>query len=134
MKEILRLHIELDSFNHVESSKGKITFIRFHGDAKSEYFEGIVAPGGVDTQLHAPGEYNKLSARYILEGKDYTGSACKIYIENNGVDKSDGTPMETVPVIYTDSPNLKWMEDSSLSGQVCFEEGELIIHLYADLD
>ena len=41
MKEILRLHIELDSFNSVESKKGKITLIRFHGTAKSDLFEGV---------------------------------------------------------------------------------------------
>ena len=132
MKEILRLHILLDDFNHVESDKGKITFIRFHGNAKSDLFEGIVCSGGVDTQIHRPGEYNMISARYILEGKDFAGAPCKIFIENNGVDRADGTPMDTVPEIFTDSPNLKWLENAVLSGQVCWEDGELIIHIFVD--
>ena len=94
--------------------------ILFHGNCKSDIFQGEIIPGGVDTQIKKDGESKKISARYILKGRDYTGKECQVFIENNGVVDTE-EQLQTKPVIYTDSEALKWLEKEKLIGYVCGE-------------
>ena len=48
--------------------------IRFHGKVDSEIFEVEKQPGRVDTQKQIGNEPRTLSARYVLEGTDKTGT------------------------------------------------------------
>ena len=72
--------------------------------------------GGVDTQKQFGDGVRTLSARYILEGEDYTGKHCHIFIENNG-SFQDGT-IKIKPMIFTDSKALSWMMTADMIGTV----------------
>lgn len=130
MELVLAIDIFIDGAMEVKGKKGEACMISFHGNAQSPYFKGIVIPGGVDTQKEVYGEKRMLSARYVLNGTDDKGKACKIFIENNGTaDWVDGA-MHTVPVIYTDSESLSWLECTPLKGTVTPQEGGVKIQFY----
>lgn len=129
MKEIMRIHVILDSLEEVHGHRGSVVFIPFHGTAEGPCFNGSVLPGGVDTQIQPEGMQKTLSARYILEGTDSSGTPCRIFIENNGTVPVSGT-LHTVPRIITDSKELAWLEDAKLSGTVSPENEGVLISLF----
>ena len=120
MKPIFDVEVILDEIQHIQGVTGEVTMILFHGNCKSDIFQGKIIPGGVDTQIKKNGESKKISARYILKGRDYTGKECQVFIENNGVVDTE-EQLQTKPVIYTDSEALKWLEKEKLIGYVCGE-------------
>lgn len=117
MKEILKVHVVLDQFLQVNGKRAQALMILFHGTFTGVCGEGIVLPGGVDTQIERNGEARTLSARYVLQGTDPQGQTYHLFIENNGVCLPDA-PMVTTPVIYTDRKELQWIEDAKLTGTV----------------
>ena len=135
MIEILRILITILGSAMVQGPEQGVNMISFNGDADSPYFVGKTLPGGVDTQNYfkSAGEgqmpSGSLSARYILEGTDYTGEKCKIYIENNG---KFGEPF-THPRITTDSKALASLNKDNLLGKLDNENGKLIIRIYEKL-
>jgi len=99
--------IDLNEIMHLEGTAGKVTMIPFGGTVKGEIFNGVVLPGGVDTQVTDLNGVNHMCARYMLKGTDIAGSECRIYVENNGCQRSvPETPFRTIPVFYTDSVAL----------------------------
>ncbi len=129
---LLKIEVVLDRTYNVLGKNGEVTMILFHGECTGKYFTGTVQAGGVDTQIQEQGELKKLSARYILEGKDFNGLPCRIFIENNGI-VSEKNDIMTYPVIYTDSPALQWMEEESLIGRVKGKGESLVeIHIYKE--
>lgn len=124
MKKVLDLHIVLTENRRVTGGNAEIGMVLFEGTADHPNFRGRVLPGGCDTQTRI-GNRVHLSARYMLEGVDYAGTQCRMFIENNGsLDLSLGDPVtHTIPRIITDSPNLAWLETATLSGTVS-PEGE----------
>ena len=130
MQEVLCLRIEFDEFLEVHGHKGRVRMICFHGEVDSQLFQGKVMPGGVDTQIREMGEVNRVSARYILEGRDYTGDSCRIFIENNGMDPENGDSIQTRPRIITDSIALSWLENADLYGTVSEQQGILYARIY----
>lgn len=130
MQEVLCLKIEMDEYVEVHGQRGRARMICFHGEVNSELFHGKVMPGGVDTQIRETGGENRLSARYILEGTDYTGKNCRIFIENNGTDPEQGDMIQTKPHILTDSEALSWLENADLSGTVSETDGVLYARIY----
>ena len=128
--EILTIDVLLKEFNEVKGHKGEALMILFDGYCHSEIFDGIILNGGVDTQRQDAGSnLRTLSARYILQGKDFEGKECRIFIENNGT--SDGGRFATTPKILTDSEALKELEDTDLVGSISStdEEGHIQIHI-----
>ncbi|NMA14405.1 MAG: DUF3237 domain-containing protein [Clostridia bacterium] len=109
-KLILEVFVDLDSDNISElgTEIGGLVMIPFSGTARGEIFNGIILPGGVDTQQENVNGVRHLSARYMLEGIDKTGEKCKIFIENNGYFTEGGVPnpFKTVPTFRTDSKAL----------------------------
>ena len=126
MELLLSIEVELDECTVVKNDETEVRFIRFHGGASSEYFNGIILPGGVDTQLCTDGQFS-LSARYILEGTDYTGEKCRIFIENNGYETENG--LRTAPRIITDSKALQELFSNDLYGEVEDADGAVIIRI-----
>ena len=98
----------------------------FGGFCNSPIFKGKIMEGGTDTQIIRDVTY--LSARYMLEGEDAVGNKCRLFIENNGVDR--GTMIKSEPVIYTDSPALKWLETARLRGRVITENDMPVVVIY----
>ena len=94
----------------LEGENGSVVMIPFKGSVKSELFNGIVEPCGVDTQIRNAAMVRHMSARYMLTGTDCEGKEAHIYIENNGwFDERGGhmtMPFHTVPTFYTDSKAL----------------------------
>ena len=125
--EILKLFINIKEINTVESDTCTAVMILFDGRCDGPYFQGTILNGGVDTQIVQKDKSGTLSARYIVDGKDCEGTACRLFIENNGILKDDG--IVTTPKILTDSPVLKWMETAVLSGYIDEPDGQLTIHI-----
>ena len=116
MNEILRIMVRLKETMEVTGKTGCTRMIAFTGDAEGPYFQGKILPHGVDTQKVMKGKSLQLSARYMLEGVDANGTPCRLFIENNGEETSDG--LRTSPRIYTDSEALSWLEETCLTGSV----------------
>ena len=127
MTEIITILITVLGATMVSNGTDTMNFLPFSGEAKSDYFEGKVINGGVDTQ-HYTQSGGSLSARYILEGTDCAGKACKIFIENNG---KFGEPF-TNPKIVTDSDTLKFLNTAPLKGKLDMADGKLTIRIYTD--
>lgn len=127
MEEILRVHINVTEVVEVKGFEGIGRLVLFDGWAEGKYFNGKIANGGVDTQK----EFNNqkkgtLSARYIINGTDFVGNNCSLFIENNGSFEENYTS----PKIYTNSEKLHWMETTHLKGQITNINGELIILIF----
>lgn len=117
MTEVLSIDVIIDDSHDVAGKVGNARMISFHGESNCDNFNGKILPGGVDTQKYYENGEKTLSARYILDGKDFTGEHCRIFIENNGSIAEDGS-ITTKPVIFTDSEALKWLETANLMGSV----------------
>lgn len=129
--EILNIHVQLTGFYRVEGSHRAVNMIPFTGTAEGPVFQGTILPGGVDTQ-NQTADGIALSARYMLEGTDSAGSACKLFIENSGTAASPADPMVTTPKITTDSKSLAWLEEAELYGTVEPEgENGVLIRIHA---
>lgn len=139
---VLSVHVKIDKNFEVKSEAGSANMILFHGTAESDYFKGVILPGGVDTQsqwfvnegnIQTPaqdGEW-RLSARYMLEGTDMEGQPCRIFIENNG--SFENGEIVTRPRILTDSKALAWMEQAELVGGIVGEEDGICIEIMRKL-
>jgi hypothetical protein len=111
MKDELLMEIKVTCYEPaaVEGKHQKIVMIPFGGEASGEFFHGKVIGTGVDTQKIDPDGKVVLSARYMLEGTDAAGNACRIFVENQG-----GRDTGLTPYIVTDSPLLSGWEDADL--------------------
>lgn len=116
----------------LKSENGAVVMIPFKGSVKSQLFNGIVEPCGVDTQVVNAAGVRHMSARYMLTGKDAQGNDAHIYIENNGwFDERQGPmtmPFHTVPTFITDSPSLApYLHRSQFEGEGHMKEDGLHI-------
>ena len=108
-----------------------MNFLRFHGTSDSAFFRGVILDGGVDCQRRTDNGPLRLSARYVMEGTDCAGRACKVFIENNGCEAAGG--MRTVPFVVTDSELLSDLTRGALYGEVSGKgEGAVEIRIYAE--
>lgn len=126
-KLILTVNVRTYAAEVLESHSTRVVMIPFDGEAVGEYFDGKTVCQGYDTQITTDGVFS-LSARYMLEGTDYNGKKCRLFIENNG------TSMDNCkPTIYTDSKALSFLEDAELSSVAeCAEDG-VIIRFYMEM-
>ena len=130
-KEELTINVRITGVNEVKGHAGTARMILFDGDAHCDNFNGKILPGGVDTQKDITGEPFKLSARYVLEGTDFEGKECHIFIENNGEVGKDGS-LHTVPKVITDSDALSYLENKELFGTIEDIEGGVRIHIFSE--
>lgn len=109
-KLILEVFVEIEEEKIVElTGPGcEVKMLPFTGTVRGEIFHGIVAPGGVDTQVTNAVGVRHMSARYMLEGKDREGKECRIYVDNEGwfTNGEHPRPFPTVPTFLTDSEAL----------------------------
>lgn len=112
---------------------GVVKMIPFTGVARGPIFNGIVEPFGVDTQITDQNEVRHMSARYMLTGRDNTGRACHIYVENNGwfTDGARPVPFKTVPTFITDSKALApYLHRNQFTGEGMRDDAGLWIRFY----
>lgn len=131
---ILEIKIEMiGSGFRMKTELGEVSMIPFEGKVESEMFSGIVEPWGVDTQIVNQMNIRHLSARYVLTGKDRSGSECHIYVENNSWQKADELSLtfKSVPTFYTDSPLLApYLHRNQFIGTGTVQEDGLWIRFY----
>ena len=135
MNKLFEINVRITGFSQVKSPKTTVNFISFDGTCDAPFFTGKIIEGGVDTQKYEEGKDGTLSARYILKGKDKNGRDTSIFIENNGICKSDGT-ITTTPWIITDNEELQPLFEGKLSGKVVPadtpEHDKIIIEIYKE--
>ena len=118
---------------HLTGPAGEVLMVPFKGSVKSELFNGIVEPCGVDTQIVNAVHVRHMSARYMLTGVDRTGRKAHIYVENNGWfdDLTKTMPFHTVPTFYTDSADLApYLHCNQFEGEGADETDGLHIYFY----
>ena len=133
-KPIMDIKIEANGpAIHLQGENGEVLMVPFKGSIKSDLFNGIVEPCGVDTQIVNAANVRHMSARYMLTGKDSAGQDAHIYVENNGWfdDLTKTTPFHTVPTFYTDSKALApYLHCNRFVGEGVDEADGLHIYFY----
>ena len=133
---ILELLIQTDPEKtaELEGEGCRVRMIPFSGRATGPLFQGLIAPGAVDTQITNAAEVRHMSARYMLTGTDSAGQSAHIYVENNGwFDNSQpfAMPFRTVPTFYTDSAALApYLHATRFTGKGAVEADGLHIYFY----
>ncbi len=128
-REVLAIRITDISESSATSPRNGQTaaLLSFGGYCDNEYFKGSILPGGYDCQRNDDG-ISTLSARYMMEGVDFAGDSCKIFIENNASSSSKLSK----PEITTDSRALAFLNTSDLIG-ILDNTGPFTIRIYAPL-
>ncbi len=133
-KPIMDIKIEANGpAIHLQGENGEVLMVPFKGSIKSDLFNGIVEPCGVDTQIVNAANVRHMSARYMLTGKDSAGQDAHIYVENNGWfdDLTKTMPFHTVPTFYTDSKALApYLHCNRFVGEGVDEADGLHIYFY----
>ncbi|MBR5932175.1 MAG: DUF3237 family protein [Lachnospiraceae bacterium] len=135
-KPIMDLKIDFNGpVLKMQGEVAEVVMIPFKGSVKSDIFNGIIEPCGVDTQVVNAAHVRHMSARYMLTGKDNTGADAHIFVENNGwfddTAAPAGTSFRTVPTFYTDSAALApYLHSTRFSGEGSMEEDGLHIRFY----
>lgn len=133
-KPIMDIKIEANGpAIHLQGENGEVLMVPFKGNIKSDLFNGIVEPCGVDTQIVNAANVRHMSARYMLTGKDSAGQDAHIYVENNGWfdDLTKTMPFHTVPTFYTDSKALApYLHCNRFVGEGVDEADGLHIYFY----
>ena len=116
---LLKIDVKCMDAETVEGHSKRIVMVPFSGETEGKYFSGKVVGTGVDTQTFPKDKDGQLiegastlSARYILEGKDFSGADCRIFIENNA------GPSGWIPKITTDSNALAYWESANIRSSV----------------
>lgn len=128
MEKLLEIHVICHEAYSVKGGDREIVMIPFDGEAEGPAFTGKVIGTGVDTQTIVNGKA-ALSARYMLEGRDAAGNACRIFIENQGSWESGFRPL-----LVTDSPVLREWEKASLTATVEGAPGGVTVRIFREAE
>ena len=112
-KLLLEIDVTCEPALSVSGRLGDVVMIPFSGTASGPFFSGRVIGPAADTQRIGKDGSFVLSARYMLEGTDAEGNACRIFIENQG-NEAEGFR----PSLATDSPVLRRWEGVELSASL----------------
>lgn len=126
MELVMTIHVVLTK--NIYSVKGKeldICMLPFTGIAEGPYFNGKVLGEGVDTQKIYHDGRVVFSARYMMEGTDFKGNPCRVFVENNG-----DALEHLVPTVVTDSNDLQFLAEAELSSQVEPIENGVKVSIY----
>ncbi len=122
---LTEIRVECGEAVSVRGQETTVVMIPFTGTADGPYFRGKTAGTGVDTQRIGKDGHARLSARYMLEGTDAAGNACRIFVENQGSGQEGFTPR-----IVTDSPLLKEWETAALGASVEGIPGGVLVRIF----
>lgn len=122
---LLKIRVHIQEAVSVEGAQQKIVMIPFTGEAEGPCFTGKVVGNGVDTQKIDRDGHAVISARYMMEGKDAAGNACRVFVENEG---SWDTGFR--PVIVTDSPLLAGWETAEQYATLDDIPGGVLVSIY----
>ena len=122
---LLEITVACEEPVSVKGQETTVVMIPFTGTTEGPYFRGKTVGTGVDTQRIGQDGETRLSARYMLEGQDAAGNACRIFIENQGGWENGFTPR-----IVTDSPLLKDWETADLGATVEGIPGGVLVRIF----
>lgn len=108
---VFDFHIEVysDQVSELKATNGFVAMIPFGGHVESELFTGTILPGGIDVQVQNAAGIRHMCARYMFEGRDHTGTPCRLFVDNNGYFEPQPRnlmPFRTCPTLMTDSAAL----------------------------
>jgi len=135
-KLILTVHVHIDrsEITSLNGPGGEVVCIPFGGTVSGDLFSGHVCPGAVDVQRVNLSGVRHMCARYMLDGVDYMGKPCRIFVENNGwftQDLTPGTAFRTVPTLITDSQALSpYLHQNRFAGEGSPSPDGVTIRLY----
>ena len=135
-KLIIEVFVTIDpsAIRAFRGDAGEVVSIPFGGTVSGPIFNGVICPGGVDTQRVNLSGIRHMSARYVLEGTDSNGEHCHIFVENNGWFDESGkpeVPFKTVPTFVTDSKALApYLHQNKFIGEGTPSEQGVIIRFY----
>ncbi|MGN0998188.1 MAG: DUF3237 family protein [Faecousia sp.] len=95
--------------SELRATNGVALMIPFGGHVESELFTGKILPGAIDIQVENAANIRHMCARYMFEGVDYTGTPCRLFVDNNGYfepNTHNFNPFRTCPTFMTDSAAL----------------------------
>ena len=124
---LLEIQVMLLDTLRLSGATRDIAMIPFTGTACGPWFTGKVIGPGVDTQKIGKDGKAVLSARYMLEGEDKSGQACRIFIENQGSFDTGFTPL-----IVTDSALLSSWETAKLYATVEGAPGGVLVRIFQE--
>ena len=122
---LLEIRVACGEALTVKGQEMTIVMIPFTGVSSGPFFFGKTLGTGVDTQKIGRDGSFLLSARYMLEGEDCEGNACRIFIENRG-NEQEGF----IPRIVTDSPVLKSWEEMALYSTIEGIPGGVTVRIF----
>ena len=125
MKLLMTIHVTITSACSVNNGTNGVVMLPFTGSAEGDFFTGEIIGTGVDTQRIEKDQLVSLSARYMLEGRDYTGKECKIFIENNGSSLDN-----CIPTLVTDSVALAAWQQAELVSKVTPAEKGVTVQIF----
>ena len=124
-REILCIHVHITGSEEKQEGEETVCYIHFAGACENGYFKGRILPGAVDEQHYRQGQQVSVCAVYELEGQDCKGNACKIGIVNQKAE--DGCFR---PKVRTDSPELAFLNHSTLLAALEFYAGGLTVRIF----
>ncbi len=130
LKEACPLFLDIDVVCEdaltVSGNELDAVMIPFSGTVSGPCFSGRILPSGVDTQRIRKDGTTFLSARYMLEGTDSEGRACRIFVENEG-----SWLTGFVPRVITDSKALSFLETTPLCAAIDGTEKGVRVRVYS---
>ena len=121
----MKINVNITESVNVCGSYMDCSLVSFTATAEGKYFSGKTIGAGVDTQKTDKIGTTLLSARYMLEGVDYSGLKCRVFIENN----SD-IHGKCSPAIVTDSMVLAYLQNSKLSAEISPAENGVCVEIF----
>lgn len=125
-REILTLRIIITHYSREKEGEIDRENIYFTGYCESDIFTGTIIPEGCDARETEPGKEMKIRAEYTLQGIDAEGKNCSLHIVNTR--RGD----EWKPVITTEHPALRWLNDADLSAVLEYSPGGPTVRIYGD--
>jgi len=131
-KLIMEIFVEFDGeICALKAGAREVVMIPFTGTVRGEFFNGHILHGGTDTQRVNLSGVRHMSARYMLEGQDFTGTDCRIFVENEGWFEQMTMPFKTVPTFITDSAALApYLHQNRFRGEGHPRENGVCIRLF----
>jgi len=122
-EELFTMYIQdiSDKKYEVNGATCDVTMQYFEGEAEGEYFNGNIKRASSNViKAYKEGYKDGKSyttARYILEGKDSSGNACSLFIEDNGIINADKS-ITGKPTIITKNEELAWLQTADIQTRV----------------
>ena len=122
---IMTIYIEITATHGLSGDDVSVNLLYFHARAEGRLFNGETVTDGIDTQVFDKGQFS-LSARYMLEGVDFEGNKCRVFIENNGTTLDNCRPR-----IYTDSKAISYLCNTELTAKGETVGDGVVIRIYS---